>query len=384
MEFSPLAGARVRAARAGRYASAGPRPGLRAARPAGALGLGLAVAVTPIGPALAQTPSETTPSERLPPPDGPATHLVVVTGIGGEPAYVDAFHELGARLRGAALERWGLPASHVVWLAEEPGRAPGRVAGRSTVERLAAELEALAGRAAPSDRVLIVLIGHGSARGEESALNLPGPDLTGSHLAELVGVLGSREVAVVNAASASGGFVLPLAGPHRIVVTATASPRERERTRFGRHFVDALAGEGADADRDGRVSLLEAFEYARREVARTYETDNQIQTEHALLEDDADGKGSLEPVPGGDGALARRFFLVRPSGAAAVAGGVDPSDPAAAALLAEKRRLEEEIEALKAQKTGLPAEEYERRLEALLLDLARTTRELREHSGGGP
>lgn len=313
-----------------------------------------------------------------------AAHLVVVTGLGGEPAYAEAFEGLALRLLEAARERWGLPEARAVWLADDPSRAPDRIAGRSTVERLAAELEALAGRAAPADRVLLVLIGHGSARDGTSTLNLPGPDLTGERLAELLAPLGDRRVAVVNAASASGGFARPLAGPNRIVITATASPGERERTRFGSHFVEALAEEGADADRDGRVSLLEAFEYARREVARAFEAGNQIRTEHALLEDDGDGVGSREPDPaGGDGILARGFFLGGPAADAAVAEAA-AEDPDVAALLAEKRRLEGRVAALRAEKDELEPEAYERRLEALLLELARTTRTIRERTGGGP
>lgn len=312
-----------------------------------------------------------------------ATHLVVVTGLGGDPAYSRTFEDLAVRLLEAARQRWGVPVSHAVWLAEDPARAPGEIAGRSTVDRLGEELEAVARRAAASDRVLLVLIGHGSARGEASTLNLPGPDLTGERLAELLAPLGERRVAVVNAASASGGFAAALAGPDRIVVTATASARERERTRFAEHFVEALEAEGADADRDDRVSLLEAFEYARTEVARAYEAENQLLTEHALLEDDGDGVGSREPDPAsGDGALAGRFFLGDRAGDAALAGAA-ADDPEVADLLAEKRGLEEAVAVLRAEKGSLDPAAYERRLEELLLELARTTREIRERTGGG-
>ena len=43
----------------------------------------------------------------------------------------------------------------------------------------------------------------------------------------------------MNTASASGGFVQALSGERRIVVTATRSPRETERTYFASYFVDA-------------------------------------------------------------------------------------------------------------------------------------------------
>ena len=53
-----------------------------------------------------------------------------------------------------------------------------------------------------------------------------------------------------------------------VVVTATKSPAQRNETQFASHFVAALAGQDADADRDGKVSVLEAFQYAGREVER--------------------------------------------------------------------------------------------------------------------
>jgi hypothetical protein len=89
---------------------------------------------------------------------------------------------------------------------------------------------------------------------------------------------------LVNTASASGDFVPVLSGPNRVLVTATKTGFERNETIFGEFFVDAFASDGADTDKDNRVSVLEAFTYARREVTRRYEDSNRLLTEHALLE----------------------------------------------------------------------------------------------------
>ena len=59
----------------------------------------------------------------------------------------------------------------------------------------------------------------------------------------------------------------------------------------------AFTTPGADTDKDERVSLLEAFVYAKREVARAYETDTRLATEHAMLDDDGDRRGSAAPDP---------------------------------------------------------------------------------------
>ena len=88
-------------------------------------------------------------------------------------------------------------------------------------------------------------------------------------------------------------------------------------------------------DKDGRVSMLEAFTWTRRRVAESYERDGQLLTEHAVLDDDGDGKGTDEPgQPGGDGALARTLFLS--AAAAARAAGRD-ADPELRALVGAAR-----------------------------------------------
>jgi uncharacterized caspase-like protein len=195
------------------------------------------------------------------------TQLLLVTGLSGEPQYAQQFNGWGASLVDAARTRYGLRPDQVVWLAETPEADAARIAGRSTRENVEKSLRELAGRAGPADRVLVVLIGHGGTEGEPR-LSLPGPDLTAADLARFLAAFPTQTVAVVNAASASGGFQAALAGRNRTVVTATKSGLEGNEAVFGGFFVDAFARDGADTDNDGRVSLLEAFDYASGEVER--------------------------------------------------------------------------------------------------------------------
>lgn len=320
--------------------------------------------------ALAQEPGAAGP---------PATHMIVVTGLGGSPEFADLFHTQASGLVQAARGRWGLAEAQVTWLADDPARDPA-IGGRSTREEIEGALTALAARAAPNDAVLLVLIGHGTGQGAESKLNLPGPDVTGSDLAVWLGAFTTQTVAVVNTASASGGFVATLSAERRIVVTATRSPGESERTHFPGFFVEAFRDEGADTDKDGRVSLLEAFGYARTEVERYYERENQLLTEHALLDDDGDGEGSTEPSgAGGDGVLAGRFFLAASS--PAVAGRAADS-PQLRALLEEKARIETGIAELRARRDEMTQEAYDAALEALLVELATVNRAIRALEDG--
>lgn len=307
---------------------------------------------------------------------GQSTHVLVVSGLSGEPVYEDLFHTQATTLLRAARDRWGLPDAQLSWLAEDRSLAPDRIRARSTRENIRSLIGEMAQRVGSKDQVLILLIGHGSGSAGESKINLPGPDLTASDLATWLDAFPTQTVAVVNTASASGGFLPVLSREGRIVVTATRSARERNRTHFGSFFVNAFSGEGADADKDERVSLLEAFSYARLEVERLYSRDNRLQTEHALLDDDGDGAGSMEPgLEAGDGRLASRFFLAaeRPAVAERAA-----DDPELAPLLETKRALENAVADLRAKKDDMDPGSYEIELEALLLELASTNRAIRE------
>jgi hypothetical protein len=308
------------------------------------------------------------------------TYYVVVSGVGGDPTYTQRFTQWGDMVVDAARSRWGVPDSDIVYLGEHP-EGDARMRGPATKQGLTAALQTLAGKTGPAADVFLVLFGHGSDRGDGPRFNLVGPDITGAELSALLASLKAQDVVVVDASSASGGLVATLSGPGRVVVTATKSGFERNATQFGGFFAAALARDGADTDKDGRVSVLEAFAYARREVSRAYAKDDRLLTEHAVLDDNGDGVGSEEPNGGaGDGALAGAIFF-GPAGGAAAAS---TTDPALKTLYARRDSLERHVAELRAAKSRMAPDAYEKELEATLVDLATTNRTIRERGGKQP
>lgn len=285
------------------------------------------------------------------------THVLLVTGLAGEPRYAALFHAAASAVYDAAKARWGVADSSLVYLAEDPAGDPARTRGRATKESVGQALVALSHRVAPGDLVLVYLVGHGSGEGPDSRINLPGPDPTARDFAAWLAGFERQTVVFVNASSASGDFVATLTGPNRVVVTATRSALERNETVFAEHFSKGLVGDAADLDKDGRLSVLEAFEYAKREVARVYESSNRLLTEHAQLSDQA---------------LARTVAF----GGAAVS-----ADPRVAALVAERQALEAQVVALRGRKAAMDSTAYERELERLLLEIAEKTRAIRAAEG---
>ena len=313
-----------------------------------------------------------------PPVTGQDTHILVITGLGGDPAYSERFMEWGSALVAVASEKFGLPADRIIYLGEDPAADP-RIQDRSTQENVDGAFTKLVSNSQPGDHIFVVLIGHGSYTAGESRFNLPGRDLTAEDFGLRLDQLSDRRVAFVNLASASGEFVKALSGDGRTIVTATRTGRERNETIFGGYFVDAFTGETADLNKDGRVSVWEAFEFARTEVTREYETSNRIATEHPVLDDNGDGEGSTELVDAADGALARTMFLAAdPTLAAARA----TDDLELRALLEQKADVEQRIEGLLALRDQIDRDRYEKELEELLVELALTNREISARTGG--
>jgi hypothetical protein len=308
------------------------------------------------------------------------SYVLAVAGLGGEPRYEAAFREWASAFVETATTGFGIPSEDAVWLAGSSARADAEAAGPATKNAIGEVLAGFAARAGVDAMVWIVLFGHGSETGGAARFHLPGPDLVATELASLLEAFPTQPVVVVNAASASGGWVEALAGPGRTIITATRSASERHETRFGGYFVASFADAAGDTDMNGRVSLLEAFLYARAEVERAYEGEQRLLAEHALLDDDGDGRGNLAPSPDqGDGAVAATLFL-QPATAPGAAAG----DPALAALYAERDSLERTITALRGRKSSLTEDDYERELERLLLDLGRVNRAIRAREGAKP
>jgi hypothetical protein len=312
--------------------------------------------------------------------------VLVVTGVAGEPELASAFDKQATTFIDALKSRFGIPASDIVYLAEKPSGDATRIKGPSTKESVLRELAALVEQSKSGDVLFVMLIGHGSGDDAAPRFNVPGPDVTAADFARVLDVANGPIVAIVNAASASGGFIGALSGPNRVVATATKSAMERNQTRFANYFVQAYAGDVADADKDGRVSVLEAFEYARREVARAYESENHLLTEHAQLDDNGDRKGTAAPdAKSADGALARRVFLGGRSGTvAAAARAAASSDPRIAALEKEKDALETRIDSLRRNKAAMDSTAYGKALEDLLVQLAEKNKAIRDALGGRP
>jgi len=313
----------------------------------------------------------------------PRSHLVVIVGAAGGEVYEEVFHNWAVQLVSAATEQLGLSAEQVTYLGADPTLHPDTVSAKSSRENIEETLTRLADESSADDRIFIVLIGHGSGEGEQSRFNIPGRDLSAIEYDALLDRFVTQEVGFINTASASGDFTTVLAGPNRVIVTATRDAYQNNQTVFPRFFVEAFAADVADLDKDGRISLLEAYNYATREVKRFYEDDGRMLTETSQLEDNGDGEGSHEASGGEvDGSRARLLFLDDPVRALATDEGRISDDPELRKLYQEQRELRVRLEELRQLKATMDPELYEAELEEVLVALALKGREIRALGGG--
>jgi hypothetical protein len=291
------------------------------------------------------------------------TTVIAVVGAAGEEEFGQSFSVWARRWEEASRQA----GARLILIGQETNAAA------SDRDRLQQTLQAEA-KSGQGD-LWVVLLGHGTFDGREAKFNLRGPDVSANDLAAWLDPV-RRPLAVINASASSAPFLAKLSRPGRVVVTATRSGSELNFARFGQFFSEAIADLQADLDKDGQVSLLEAYLTASARVAEFYETEGRLATEHALLDDNGDGLGTPATFFRGvravkrpkddaqpDGVRAHQFHLIRSE--------VERQLPAA--IRARRDALELSIAKLREAKNRMKEDEYYRSLEALLLEMARLT-----------
>lgn len=292
-------------------------------------------------------------------------YALIVAGATGGREYAEPYSQWTTSLSKVLVERMKLDPRHVTVLSETD--RSDEVANAVNVRRVLVAIRQAISR---EDLLFVVLVGHGTFDGVDAKFNLVGPDLESAEWSALLKPIHGR-IAVVNTTSGSFPFLERLAGPRRIVITAADSAAQRFDTVFPQYFVAAFSDEAADIDKNGRISIWEAFAAASAGVARHYRRRGQLLTERALLDDNGDGIGNEAGSPGEDGSMASRTYLDEPRPGAA------PTDEVLLKLLQKKATLEADVEDLKIRKTFLPAGEYAKELERIMTDLARVTHDIR-------
>jgi len=287
----------------------------------------------------------------------PNQSVILVVGAEGSDDYKEQFNSWA--------EAWKNAASHtkLTVIGLDNAKAKSKVQLKQAIEDSAIDSQL--------QEVWLVLIGHGTFDGKRAKFNLHGSDVQADELESWLDPVKKRLV-VLNCSSSSSPFINALSGKNRIIVTATRDGFEYNFTRFGRYLAGSIDDPAIDLDKDGQTSVLEAFCAASRGTDDFYQQKKRIVTEHALLDDNGDSKGTpaswfdgvratKRPKKGmPDGLLANQVFLNR--------RGAENS------LTAEDRKIREELETelekIRLQKGKMDESEFLLKIEPVMIKLA--------------
>jgi hypothetical protein len=290
---------------------------------------------------------------------------LIVSGAAGGSEYTAQYTRWTDDLSKTLVESLKFDPAFVTVLSDSP--QPSITATGENVRRA---LVSVRDRMTRDDVLLVVLIGHGTFDGSDAKFNLVGRDLESAEWAALLRPLPGT-VVMVNTTSVSFPFLEKLSGPRRVIITATDSVVQRFDTVFPEYFIRALTDDSADIDKNGRISIWEAFAFASAAVRRHFQQRGQLSTERALLDDNGDGTGKDPSDRGEDGSLASRTYIDQSLPGAA------PTDEVLLKLLQRKSLLEGDIEDLKIRKGFLPRDQYAKEFERLMIELAQVSHDIR-------
>jgi hypothetical protein len=239
------------------------------------------------------------------------TYALIVSGINKDLTERQAKNKAVADFSRFLLERAGVKPDRLGVLVPN-GSSVQKDAKISTADNLKEQVRTFAEVIAPEDRFIFYYVGQANIVQDKLRLNLPGVDITHEQLAEWMNGLKVSSMLVVLDCPGAEMAVKALTGPDRVIIGARTA-EQRYSTRFSQYFIPALSDDKSDTDGDGKISALEAFNIACKQLDELYRSQGLLKTETPVLEDDGDGTPSQEPwrheQDKTDGAAAARFFL---------------------------------------------------------------------------
>ena len=246
-----------------------------------------------------------------------ADHVLIIGGAAGEKSFYDAFWSATSRFHQLLTNEYGYTPDQITFLFEDmdASGAEGIVDNESKHEQVLAAFDQLAAAAEPSDRFLLFMIGHASRTNkDELKYNLLGRDISEPEYITRINNIPAERQILIFGFPYSGKLVPQLSRPGRIILTSSSRNEGYSlQAGFGDVFVDTFSNAMNDTDRNGDISLLEAFLSLQAHTKDFYEQNGNVQTEHPHLDDNGDGNATrnLTSVENetDDGTLAKKTFL---------------------------------------------------------------------------
>lgn len=292
---------------------------------------------------------------------GPSVRrALLLCGLSGDADHRKQFGETLELMHAALIKNFGFSPEEirVLW-GDEPQDKDGPAVAASKIasrESIAEAADSLRTATQASDALWVIVLGHAHYDNKLSWLNIRGPDLSHVEFGKLFSGIACREQVFCITTPVSGFFARSLAAPGRVVITATEADQEVNETLFPHKLAKNLAEppplKELDLNEDGRATLFDLYLRTVKDTLEDYAANEFLATEHALLEDNGDGRatevqldylaedlggrrraGKAAPAkPTGDGELANRILIILPAQAEApTATSAEPTPDAAPA-----------------------------------------------------
>ncbi|MCS7470393.1 hypothetical protein NZK35_27400 [Stieleria sp. ICT_E10.1] len=227
-------------------------------------------------------------------------HALIVVGLPGDPTHREQFEAI-LQIWQDWLVKFAAVDSADIMVLDGRDATEGRLP--ATQESIRSVTDQLVERIGEDEALWVFWLGHGNQERRHGWFHLPGPDMNAAQWAARFAELKAGEQVFWMTHSASGSFVKPFSLPGRIVISATDEDEINE-PRFPRQLAEvmrqqlaerATAGptaEPASPAKDPLVSILDLFRRTADRVGRSFDDDQLLPTEHALLDDNGDGVGT--------------------------------------------------------------------------------------------
>lgn len=249
--------------------------------------------------------------------------VLILCGLTGDADHHRAFADMIEKLHAGLSSKLGVaPENITVLFGDEPDEKDPeliRKSARSTKEEVEAAVASFISATQPDDSAWVFVIGHAHYEGRNAWWNLPGPDIAQADFGKLFESLKAREQVFFMTTSVSGLYIKPLSAPGRVVISATEADWETNETEFPFKLTELLTTPPTtaelDADKDGTLTLFDLYITTARSLAQSYADRMLLATEHALLDDNGDGRGTelqIDYLSEDLGGRVRRGRLVPP------------------------------------------------------------------------
>jgi hypothetical protein len=285
----------------------------------------------------AATPADK-PAEKAAAPG--VRRALIVCGLAGDEDHRKLFSETAELMLTGLTKHHGFAAENikVLW-GDEPQEKDGPAVAGSQVATRESIIETgkeLVEASQPEDALWVIVLGHAHYDNKLSWINVKGPDLSHIEFSKLFVGLPCREQVFFITTQVSGFFARSLSAPLRVVITATEADQEVNETLFPHKLAKNLAEppelEEFDVNEDGQATLFDLYLLTAKQTLEDYAANEFLATEHALIEDNGDGRGTevqldyfvedlggrrragkgVPAKPTGDGERANRLVLVLP------------------------------------------------------------------------